>query len=419
MSNENKRRNSSVGHLAATVGAGLLFAYGPPTACANTDINPFATVNVEHSSNIFQLPDKEALSPGSSYEDTLIRAIAGSTADFDWGPERLALNAQLARLQYSQNDSLSHYENAFGGKFDWLAGPVFSSTLDYSQAHTISAPGNTLSEQLEMQTDHKARATFRYLITPRIRLDLEPEWHQLDSPLPLFPDFGYRETSAAASLLYMGMAKLWSGVRYSYLDGSYHHIQDATRYDQQIIELTSTYAVTNITSFDFRAGYTRRNTGLVNPADATDPAIAANTGALGSTKGFTGSLGLSRHLTVKTGVNLRAFREVSSFGAGANSDVSTGVEGGVSWNPDFRFTINAHYRYAREKIEGVQVITQFADRSDKINAYELSVEYHALRWLSVRPYASRYTRSSNLARASYNATIAGIDFTARLHPPKQ
>jgi hypothetical protein len=252
-----------------------------------------------------------------------------------------------------------------------------------------------------------------------VRFDLEPQWHELDSPLPLYPDFGYRETSAAGSLLYMGMAKLWSGVRYSYLDGSYHHIVDATRYNQKIVEATSTYAVTNVTSFDFRAGYTWRTTSLVNPASANDPAIAANPGALGNTNGFTGSLGLTRHLTVKTGVNLRVFREVSSYGAGANSDVSTGVEGGVKWDPDLRFSINAHYRYARETLEGVQVITQFVGRSDKINAYELSVEYHALSWLSVRPYASRYTRSSNLARASFNSTIVGIDLTARLHPPKQ
>jgi len=205
-------------------------------------------------------------------------------------------------------------------------------------------------------------------------------------------------------------------VRFSYLDGAFHHIQDATRYNQKIVEATSTYAVTNITSFDFRAGYTWRNTSLVNPADASD--LAAVGGTLGSTNGFTGSIGLTRRVTVKTGVNFKVFREVSSFGAGANSDISTGVEGGVKWDPDFRFTIDAHYRYTRESIEGVQVITGFAGRSDKVNAYELSVGYHATSWLTVRPYASRYTRSSNLARASYNATIAGIDFTARLHPPK-
>lgn len=407
------------GTSAAALSAGLLCLSASRPAGAVTDFNPFATVDVSHSSNIFQLPDKQALSPGASYEDTVTRAIAGLLADFDWGPEKLALNAQGSRLQYAQNDDLSHFESMFGGKFDWLAGPVFSSTLNYSQARTITAPGATLSQDLEVQTDHVAGGSFRFLVTPRVRIDLEPGWHQLDSPLQLYPDFGYRETSAAGSLLYMGMAKLWSGLRFRYVDGSYHHIVGATRYNQKTAELTSTYAVTNLTSFDFRAGYTWRNTSLVNPADATNPALGGLPGDLGSTSGFTGAIGLTRRLTVKTSVNVRAFREVSSYGAGANSYVSTGAEGGVNWAPDFRFTIGANYRYAREDIDGLQAITGFAGRSDRINTSELSVQYHALDWLSLRPYASRYTRSSNLARASYNATIVGIDFTARLHPIKQ
>ncbi|MBS0419114.1 MAG: hypothetical protein JSR66_15500 [Proteobacteria bacterium] len=416
MIDNNNRWIARSGTSAAALGAGLICLVGPRVAGAVTDFNPFGTVAVQHSSNIFQLPDKQALSPGSSYTDTVTQFIGGATADFDWGPEQLALNGRYSRLQYAENDSLNHYESEFGGKFDWLTGPIFSSTVDYTQSRTISAPGNTLSQQLEMQTDHAAHGTFRFTVSPRWRLEIQPTWHQLDSPLPAFPDFGYRETSAAGSLSYNSLTKLWSGVRFSYLDGAFHHIKDATQYNQKIVEATSTYAVTNITSFDFRAGYTWRNTSLVNPADASD--LAAAGGTLGSTNGFTGSIGLTRKMTVKTGINFRVFREVSSFGAGANSDISTGVESGVKWDPDFRFTISANYRYTRESIEGVQVITGFAGRSDKVNAYELSVGYHAARWLTVRPYASRYTRSSNLERASYNSTIVGIDFTARLHPPK-
>jgi hypothetical protein len=46
------------------------------------------------------------------------------------------------------------------------------------------------------------------------------------------------------------------------------------------------------------------------------------------------------------------------------------------------------------------------------------VEYHALRWLTLRPYALRDTRSSNFHGANFNATVYGIDFTAQLHPPQ-
>jgi hypothetical protein len=395
----------------------------PQMASATIDYNPFATIDVQHSSNIFSLPDKQTLAPGASFEDTITRYIVGGTADFDWGgPDKLLFNAQGSRLQYAENSQQSHWESTFGGLFDWRLGPVFSGNVHLSQARTLSAPGDTLSQQLNIQTDRVVAGTFRTLVTPRWRVDLEPEWHQLSSPLPLFPEFGYRETSAAVSILYLGISKLTAGVRGSYLDGSFHHIVDATKYNQKTVELTSAYAVTGLTTLDMKLGYTWRNSSLINPADAADAADAGVVGAqgttLGSTNSYTGSLGLSRQLTVKTGLNLRVFREVESSVAGANPDISTGVEGGIKWDPDFRFQLGLSYRYAKQTIEGTQAISDFTGRDDRINGAELSVKYQAFSWLSVRPYGSRFTRSSNLARASYNTTLVGIAFSAQLHPPK-
>ncbi len=396
--------------------AGLACLCGTQPAYAEVTYNPFGTVTVEHNSNIFSLPDKQALLPGSSFDDTITRYVVGGTADFDWGPDKLAVHAQGSRLQYAQNDQLSHFESVFGGKLDWRLGPIFSGSFDYSQGRSLSAPADTLSQQLEIQTDRVLQGAFRLLVSPQWRLDLEPQWHLLDSPLPLYPEFGYREASAATSILYLGIQKLTAGVRATYIDGSFHHIIDATRYTQKTAELTSNYAVTGLTSFDLRLGYTWRNVSLVNPADAVNPTVAA--GTVGSTRAFTGSLGLTRRLSVKTSTHLKIFREVDSYQAGANSDISTGVEAGLKWDPDFRFSFDASYRYAKETIQGIQVITDFAGRSDRINGAQFSVRYQVFRWLSVRPYASRYTRSSNLARASYNSTLVGIDFTARLHQQK-
>ena len=389
----------------------------PRPARAVTDYNPFATIQVEHSSNIFSLPDKQSLVPGASFEDTITRYIVGGTAKFDWGPETLTLNAQGSRLQYADNTEMSHYESKFGGILGWHMSPILNGTLEYTRSRTISAPGDTLSQQLELQTEQVVRGTLKLLITPRWRFDVEPEWHQLESPLPLYPEFGYEETSTAASINYLGIQKLTAGVRGSYLDGSFHHIVDATRYHQKTAELTTDYAVTGFTAFDLKLGYTWRDSSFINPADAQN-SNSGPAGTLGSDKAFTGSLGLTRHLSVKTGLSLKVFREVDSYAAGANPDISTGAEAALKYDPDFRFSIGLRYRYAKESIQGTQVISDFTGRADRINEAELSVRYQILRWLSVRPYGSRYTRSSNLQRASYNNTIVGIDFTAQLHPPK-
>jgi hypothetical protein len=398
------------------LGAGLACVVSRP-ADAVTDYNPFAAIDVEHTSNVFSLPDKQALAPGASFQDTITRYIVGGTAKFDWGPETLALDAQGSRQQYAQNSELSHYESKFGGKFGWQMSPILNGTLEYTQSRTISAPGDTLSQQLEIQTERVIQGVLRVMITPRWRFDVEPEWHQLDSPLPLYPEFGYEETSTAASINYLGIQKLTAGVRGSYLDGSFHHIVDATRYNQKTAELTSNYAVTGFTAFDLKLGYTWRDSSVINPADAATVNSGPG-GTLGSAKAFTGSLGLTRHLSVKTGLSVKVFREVDSYAAGANPEISTGAEAALKYDPDFRFSFALRYRYAKESIQGTQVISDFTGRADRINEGELSVRYQILRWLSVRPYASRFTRSSNLQRASYNNTIVGIDFTAQLHPPK-
>jgi hypothetical protein len=398
------------------LGAGLASVVSHP-ADAATDYNPFATIDVEHTSNVFSLPGKQTLVPGASFEDTITRYIVGGTAKFDWGPETLVLNAQGSRQQYAQNSELSHYESKFGGTFGWQMSPILNGTLEYTQARTISSPGDTLSQQLEIQTERAVRGTLRVLITPRWRFDVEPEWHQLHSPLPLYPEFGYEETSTAASINYLGIQKLTAGVRGSYLDGSFHHIVDATRYHQKTAELTSNYAVTGFTAFDLKLGYTWRDSSFINPADA-GTSNSGPGGTLGSAKAFTGSLGLTRHLSVKTGLTVKVFREVDSYAAGANPELSTGAEAALKYDPDFRFSFGLRYRYAKQSIQGTQVISDFTGRSDRIDEGEISVRYQILRWLSVRPYASRFTRSSNLQRASYNNTIVGIDFTAQLHPPK-
>jgi hypothetical protein len=406
-----------VARFTLCAGIGCL-AIGQPAAAVVT-YNPFATIDVQHSSNVFSLPDKQVLFPGSHFEDTITHYIAGGTAEFAWGHDTLALNAQGGRYQYAQNDQLSHYESKFGALLDWRLNPVVSGQFAFEQGRTMSAPGDTLAQQLEIQTDRTLSGTVKILLTPRWRFDLSPQLHILDSPLPLYPDFGYRESSYAAALLYLGIQKLTVGVRGSYLEGNFFHIVDATRYNQKTAELTSNYAVTKFSSFDLQLGYTWRGASLLNSADAADVG-GGPAGTTGNTKAFTGSLGLSRRLTVKTGLNLRVFREVDSYAAGANPDIGTGGEVSLKWDPDFRFSVGLRYRLVHESIQGkLAIADDFAGRSDKINEGELSIKYQALRWLSVRPYAMRFSRSSNLHRASYNNTVVGIDFSAQLHPNKQ
>jgi hypothetical protein len=119
---------------------------------------------------------------------------------------------------------------------------------------------------------------------------------------------------------------------------------------------------------------------------------------------------------VKTSATLRIFREVDSYVAGANSEIGTGGELGVKWDPDLKVSVTARYRMSTQSIQGGVAISDFNTRSDRVKHAELGVDYQALYWLTIRPYAMRDIRTSNFHDANFNSTVVGIDFTAQLHP---
>jgi hypothetical protein len=394
---------------------------GSPYASALTTFNPFATVTVEHHSNIFQRPSDAPPQLGlrnGPFGDTITRYLVGASVDLTWGLDALSFSAQGSRYDYDHYGNLKHNDSRFGGLFKWHLGPIVDGNLEYSQTKSMTPLGDTLSQQLEIQTDKLLSGLVRIRVMPLWRVDLQPTWREFDLPLPAFPLFGYRETGLAGSINYLGISKLTAGLRLEYINGAYHHIAAATKYDQKIAQLTANYAVTNLSSFDMQAGYTWRNTNLANGADA-NLISSGLAGFVGNTTAFTGSLGFTRRLSVKTSVSVKAFREVDSYVAGANSEISTGSEASIKWDPDVKFRVILSYRYARQAIQGDLAIAQFADRTDRTQDGRLSVEYRARRWLSLRPYAERQTRSSNLHAANFNDTVVGIDLTARLHPNQQ
>jgi hypothetical protein len=343
--------------------------------------------------------------------DTISRYLARLTGDFDWGLNRLSLNAQAERFQFNRFSQLNHTETKFGGLFDWHLGGAIDGTLEYSQRRAMASLADTLAEQLEIQTDRAVSGTFRFLLTPRWRIDLQPSWHEFDSPLQQYPDFGDKNTGLAGSLNYLGIQKLTAGLRFEYLDGRYHGIINATKYHQMTGQLTASYAVSGFSSFDGQVGYTKRENSFVNSADSNqDP-----NNLVGNTTGLTGSLGFRRVLSVKTSVGLRLFREIASYVAGANSEISTGGEADLKWEPDVKFTVVLRQRLATQSIQGTLAIAAFAGRTDHIQDSELDVEYHAFKWLTLRPYFLRNRRSSNFHEANFSSSVVGLDLTAHLN----
>lgn len=401
-------------NLAITACVALCWIGAAPLR-AETNLTPYATVGVQSDSNVFARPDNEppfASTGNTELGDTITEYLVGAVADFGWGLDDLKLDVEGRRFDYSRFTTLDHNEYKFGGDFVWHLGPVVDGSLVYEQSQIMESLADTLSEQLELQTDRSATGTVRILFTPEWRFDLVPSWHELDSPLPLYPQFGLQENAGAASLNYLGISKLVAGFKVKYTDGSFHDILGATRYHQTTSELTADYAVTGLSAFTGELGYTTRTSSLVNPAD--EAIIGTEGGVVGRTAAVTGSLGLRRQLSAKTRVTLTLFREVDSYVAGANSEIGTGADLALTWEPDVKFSVALHYRQETQSIQGGLVIANgFVDRTDHPRLGQLEVKYHITKWLTLRPYYTRDERTSNLEEANYTSNIVGIDLTAR------
>lgn len=399
----------------------MLAAAGTRVARCATTVSPFASVAIEHNSNVFMRPADSppfASSGITALGDTIKDYEVGVDAKFSSGNQILTLNGSAERQNYNRFSFLNHYEYDFGGELVWRLGHVLSGNLSYRQRRYAALFTDTLSTALLVDTERTGIATVRILVSPKWRIDLTPEVHQLDMPLTGYPDFRLRETLGSLGIDYLGFGRLTAGLRFDYDHGRYAGIVAATRYDQKDAVLTASYKVGGFSTFNANVGYTQRDTepnpdfALQGTAAAAGN-FAAYQGLVGSTSSVTGELAYQRQLTGKTSAGLSLFRRIASYIAGANPEIQTGATITASWKPDVKFTLRADYSYMRDQIQGGLVVASAFNRTDRTQVGNFEVRYAALSWLSIRPYINWQRATSSFRLGNYTATIVGIRVAAR------
>ncbi len=382
---------------------------------------PFATGGVQYDSNLFMLP---SFFPGfarrgiTNLSDSVADYSAGFTSVVDFGAQRLSLDGTGTGFAYDRFSYLDHYEYNFGGELDWQLGPVVSGDVAYRQTRVMAPFMDTLSLDLFLDTERTAKATVSVLMSPKWRLSLTPEFHQLITPLPGFVDFKLQENIGTAALDYLGFGKLTAGVLFDYDRGRYSDIVAATRYNQRDADATASYHVDKLSTFSATAGYTIRDT-QPNAVDAVLPAAAGAgvfaqyAGAIGTTAAVTGSLSYQRQLTGKTSASVSLLRAVESYLAGANPVIATGGEVKVTWKPDVKFTVDADYSLTRDQVQGGLVIANIIGEDERTQVADLSVRYAVLSWLSIRPYFTWSRATSTFSLGNYSQTIVGVEVSGK------
>lgn len=404
----------------ATIAAAALLAGTAHPAAAAAFFSPFAVLGYQHNSNVFMRPSSAppfAAQGITALGDSILDVKAGLGSEFDWGVDRLTLDASATRDRYDRFSFLDHYEYRLDGKLHWRLAPALYGTVTYEQTRYMPSFTYTFTTALLLDTERTASVAVRVLVTPEWRLDLTPGLHQVATPLPGFADFKLYETTGIAGLEYLGFGKLTAGLQFSYDNGRYEGIAAATRYHQRGFALTANYKLSGFSTFSANAGYTSRNS-EANPADSVLAPAGAGiftgfAGLVGRTSSATGSLTYERQFTGKTSGTLSFFRRVDSYTAGANPEIGTGGAVGVTWQADPKIRVRLNYAFTRDKIEGGLVVLNAVNRTDRTQTAEFEVRYRALSWFTIRPYVNWSNARSTFKLGNYSATILGVDVTAR------
>lgn len=410
---------------------------GPRLAAAGVSFVPSASAGVEYNSNIFAVPSSQpafAAAGDRTLGDTDERYTVDARGGYTTGEDDIGVTLEGRRYDYHHFTYLSHSEYSADGHLIWHFGPVLTTNFTYSFNRFMAPFANTLTGilvvpgqtkgQLDIDTEKIANALFSIYVSPEWRLDVTPRVHDEQTPLPGYADFAVHEKQATVGLNYLGFGRVTAGVTADYINGDYDHIIAATRYVQRDAGLTAKYNVTGFSSFTGSVGYSVRDSEpnpmgtLLPPAGSTVPVGAA--GQVGSTGDVTGSISYDRQLTVKTGYNIKLFREIDSFVAGANAQVGTGVSLGLRWDVDFKVRTSLSYTYEHLTYPG-QIFTEagFDNRVDDTNEVDLALLYQALPWLKVSLTGSYQGRSSNLVvagvnTADYSETLLQLQLIAQL-----
>jgi hypothetical protein len=396
-------RNKALGTAALAVVS--IFA---AAAHGQTTFLPYASTQYEHNNNVFYLPNSSAAVSNNgdpTLGDSDLRTVAGTDLNFLWGRQRFYSTLEGRYIDYDHFSYLNHSEYLAKAGLDWKLLTAFDGTFLGSIERVMQpfAQRNTQTE-LAINLDRNVIGKVNFRITPEWRLETSVAYHDLDSPIQDFPEYGLTETTSHVAIKYLGFSNLTYGVSADYLDGEYRNAPTPGTYYQTNLDLTMTYAASGLSSFNGAVGHTQRDQGQ----------------GQGNISALTGDLGYTRRLTGKTSLHVDLTRAVNSYIGAGGSEIDSTASLQLNYQPTFKTGMTFGYQYTWSKFEAQTVPgSDIVGRKDRLPGATFKLNYQALRWLLIQPYATYQRRSSNEEDFNFSSTIIGIQILAKRPAPPQ
>jgi hypothetical protein len=397
-------RNHALGWAVLAVAS--LFA-SAAVHCQTTFL-PYASEQYEHNNNVFDLPNSSAAVANNgdpTLGDSDLKTIAGADFDYLWGRQRLYSTLEGRYIDYDHFSYLSHSEYLAKVALDWKMFSEFDGTF-LGSIERVMAPFAERNTQtaLAVNLDRHAIAKFNFKIAPEWRLETSVDYHDLDSPIQDFPDYGLTETTGHAAIKYLGFSNLTYGFSADYIDGKYRNAPTPGTYDQTNFDLTMAYTASALSTFNGAVGHTQRNQGQDQ----------------GNVSALTGDLGYTRKLTGKTSMHIDITRAVNSYIGAGGSEVDSIANLQLNYQPTYKTGMTFTYQYVWSKFEAQTVPgSDVLGRKDRTPAASFKLNYQALRWVLIQPYVNYQRRSSNEEEFNFSSTVIGIQILAKRPTPPQ
>lgn len=387
------------------VGTGLAaLCLMPVTALAQSAFSPFAGVSVEHDSNVFGFPDREAAERATGspvLSDTVRRANVGADLQHTFGQQTLRVGVQGGRNDFQRFGQLDHTHYRWGAGLDWRLGDRVDGQLGWRREQRMASLADRQSTELALEHERIGTAALNLDFGADWRLENTVRSRLLESPLVDQPAFALEEDSVSTELRHSGWGLFTAGLRAQYLDGRFTGTTLGEEpFDQVTVEAVAHYAASGLSQLNARLGHSRRR----------DRLDAGN-----DTSAVTGLISMERTFSGVTSADLELFRQISSFAYGPDSMIESGVRSTLRWQPTARTTVQAGLEWSRYTFQDSarSVQTEAPVRHDRQRSAFLRAQYAPRPWLSLHPYVHVRDRNSNYAEQRYDKYVVGLEVRIR------
>jgi hypothetical protein len=389
----------------------------PGTAFAQLTAKLSATGEYQYDTNVFDVQTGFPI-PGTNdyhYSDSYYAYGAALGLNEQISQQNLYLNATGTEFTYDHFTELTHDEYNFNGGWNWKIGRNLDGTFEVLRTRSMVAFTEVTQLELAIDTEQREQANIGFQFLPRWRIEANGYTRKLLEPLPGQPNLQLTESNGGAALKYLGTAGLTSGLSADFTHGNYSGTNGRFNpaYDQKTVALVATYQPSAPSgplapNSDVPTGPAGRSTfdGAVGYSKRTSPT------GFNSVSGLTGHLDYTNQLTGKTSAQVDLDRTINSYLTNSGSEIDTSAGVKALWQATYKIGVAAGYTWTYRYLPG-QGYVSGTDRGDHLQYASLTIDYEALPWLAIKPYANIQTRNSNYYGGNFNATVYGVSFTVQ------